>query len=413
MKIALIATHATPIPAHKGDPTDSESLYLCHLARNLAALGHRVTIHTRCTDPQTSERTRMGRSVVVAPIVAGPRRPLREQEYIEHTGTFARRLTEQLRADPPDIIHAFGWSSGLAALAAVRDLERDIPVVQTFHSLNVSEQRVGLPANPQRVRLEAALAHHAKAVLVNSADQRFELARMGVPRSRVCIVPFGVDTDQFTVEGAAHGPWQRRRSAAGRPLRIIAVTRLDPLGGVDTLIRTMARLPDGELLIVGDPAPEHLAIDPNAQRLERHAKEADVNDQVTLTGAVTRRDLARMLRSADVFVSTAFYDPYGSAVLEAMACGLPVVARAVGGITGAMLDGTTGVLLRSAHPSTLAHVLRQLAADTTQRTAYGIAGADRAASRFTWARVAAETERIYQKLLPTTPELPLASGNGA
>ena len=51
MKIALIATHATPIPAHKGDPTDSESLYLCHLARNLAALGHRVTIHTRCTDP--------------------------------------------------------------------------------------------------------------------------------------------------------------------------------------------------------------------------------------------------------------------------------------------------------------------------------------------------------------------------
>jgi glycosyltransferase involved in cell wall biosynthesis len=175
----------------------------------------------------------------------------------------------------------------------------------------------------------------------------------------------------------------------------------------------MARLPDGELLIVGDPAPEHLAIDPNAQRLERHAKEAGVNDQVTLTGAVTRRDLARMLRSADVFVSTAFYDPYGSAVLEAMACGLPVVARAVGGITGAMLDGTTGVLLRSAHPSTLAHVLRQLAADTTQRTAYGIAGADRAASRFTWARVAAETERIYQKLLPTTPELPLASGNGA
>ena len=89
------------------------------------------------------------------------------------------------------------------------------------------------------------------------------------------------------------------------------------------------------------------------------------------------------------------------------------MARAVGGITGAMRDGPTGVLLRSAHPSTLAHVLRQLAADTTQRTAYGIAGADRAASRFTWARVAAETERIYQKLLPTTPELPLASGNGA
>lgn len=413
MKIALISEHATPIPAHRGEPTDAESLHLCNLARNLARLGHRVTVHTRCADPRISGRTRMGRGVVVEPVTAGPQRALRADEHAEHTAAFARGLTDHLRSDLPDVVHAFGWSSGLAALAATRDLACGLPVVQTFHSLGVSEQRVGLPAPPQRLRLEAALAQHAGAVLVNSADQRFELARMGVPRSRVHVVPFGVDVDHFTVEGAAHGPWQRRRPTADRQLRVIAVTRLDPLGGADALIDMMVRVPDGELLVVGDPHPDHLAIDPNVQRLERRAKEAGVNDRVTLTGAVNRRELPRLLRSADVFVSTTAYDPYGGAVLEAMSCGLPVVARAVGSVTGAMLDGTTGVLLRSARPGALARELRHLAADGTQRTAYGIAGADRAASRFKWPRVAAETERIYERLLSTASRLPLAAGDHA
>jgi len=413
VKIALVSEHATPLPAHKGERTDGESLHLYHLARNLARLGHRVTVHTRCTDPASGERSRMGRGVVVAPVTAGPRRPLREEEHTRHTAAFAHGLAGRLRAESPDVVHAFGWSSGLAVLAAMRDSGCDTPFVQTFHSLNVSEQRVGLPANPQRVRLEAALAHRAGAVLVNSADQRFELARLGVPRGRVCVVPFGVDVDHFTVEGAAHGPWQRRRSGAGQQLRVVSVTRLDPLGGADALIDTMARVPDGELLVVGGPDPDHLAIDPDARRLEQRAKEIGVDDRVTLVGAATRRELPRLLRSADVFVSTAAYDPYGAAVLEAMACGLPVVARAVGSVTGAMLDGTTGVLLRSARPAALARALRQLAADTTQRTAYGIAGADRAVSRFKWPRVAAETARIYERLLAGAPALPLAAGHHA
>ncbi|MEY9213991.1 glycosyltransferase [Thermobifida halotolerans] len=413
MKIALVSEHATPIPAHKGEPTDGESLHLCHLARNLARMGHRVTVYTRCTDPRISERTRMGRGVAVEPVVSGPQRPLREEEYPEHTGAFARGLTDLLRADVPDVVHAFGWSSGLAALAATRDREHNIPVVQTFHSLGISEQRVGLPASPQRVRLEAALAQRAGAVLVNSADQHFELARMGVPRGHVSVVPYGVDVDHFTAEGSAHGPWQRRRSTTDQQLRIIAVTRLDPLGGADALVDMMTRVPDGELLIVGGPDTEHLAIDPDANRLERRAKEAGVNDRVTLTGAVSRRELPRLLRSADVFVSTTAYDPYGGAVLEAMSCGLPVVARAVGSVTGAMVDGTTGVLLRSSRPEALARALRQLASDTTQRTAYGIAGTDRAVSRFKWPRVAAETERVYSRLLPTAPGMPLAAGDDA
>ncbi len=160
-------------------------------------------------------------------------------------------------------------------------------------------------------------------------------------------------------------------------------------------------------------APLEVALDEDARRLELLAKEAGVDDRVHLMGPVERKELPRLLRSADIFVSADRYDPYGGAVLEAMACGLPVVARAAGGPTGAVLDRTTGLLLRSARPDTLARAVRGMMNEATTRSAHGIAGADRAHSRFTWQRVAGETERVYRTALPGGDGLPLAVGDDA
>ncbi|RCV49627.1 glycosyltransferase [Marinitenerispora sediminis] len=414
MKIALVSEHTRPLSAHRGEPTCGGSVHVSSLARQLARLGHRVTVYARRGDSALPDRARMGRGVTVAHLAAGPPRTLTESESAEHTGAFATALAEALVDDAPEVVHAFGWTSGLAALSAVRREAAEAPtppVVQSFHSLNVAEQRAGLPRRDERVRLEAALAGRADAVVVTSAEQRFELARMGVPRTSVGVIPFGVDTEHFTVEGAtAASPWRRRRDER---VRIVSVTRLGTGGGAEALVETMSRVPEAELVIAGGPARDDLAIDPDARRLELLAKEHGVDDRVTLVGAVDRKELPRLLRSADVFVSAAGYEPYGGAVLEAMSCGLPVVARAAGGVTDAVLDGTTGILLRHARPDALGRAIRQLAADPTSRTAFGIAAADRAASRFTWQRVASETERVYRRALPQEGDLPLAAGDDA
>ncbi|WP_046470012.1 glycosyltransferase [Allosalinactinospora lopnorensis] len=416
MKIALVAEHASPLPAHRGEPTCGDSVHVVQLARHLARLGHRVTVYSRCSAPGLPRHYRLGRGVGVEHLAAGPERVLNENEVAGHTGSFATGLAASLEeSGAPDVIHTFGWTSGLAALSAVRTghgSDTAPPIVQTFHSLNVTEQRAGLPERSDRARMETALAGQVERIVVTSADQRFELARLGVPRQRVSVVPYGVDTDHFSVEGSgATEPWTTGRRE-DRP-RIITVTRLGPGGGADALIETATRLPEVELLIVAGPAPVELPLDDDARRLELLAKEAGVNDRVTLTGPVDRRELPRLLRSADIYASAACYDPYGGAVLEAMACGLPVVATAAGGVTEAMLDGTTGVLLRSARPETLGRALRGLTLEPTMRSAYGIAGADRARSRFTWQRVAAETEQVYQRALPREKEMPMAAGDGA
>ncbi|MFE1103979.1 glycosyltransferase [Nocardiopsis alba] len=402
MKIAMVAEHANPLPAHRGEPACPASLHACALSRQLAKRGHRVTVYVRRSDPEQPEgRTRMARGVSVAYLDAGPARPLTEDEHAEHTGAFGTALAAVLDEDTPDVLHAIGWTSGLAALHAQAHSEKDqsgTPIVQTFHSLNASEQRSGLAHRPGRARMETILASRADHVLVNSTDQQGELARLGVPRHHVSVVPFGVDTDHFSVEGSASTePWHSRREE--RP-RLISVTSLTAPGGAERLVEAMTRLPEAELLLVSTADDRTVALDENARRVELLAKEAGVNDRVHLTGPVERKELPRLLRSADVYVSAASHDPYGGAVLEAMACGLPVVATATGAVPGAVLHRTSGVLMRFGRPDEVARSVRAVLNTPTMSSAYGIAAVDRARSRFTWQRIAVETELAYERSRP-------------
>ncbi|MFI6577566.1 glycosyltransferase [Nocardiopsis sp. NPDC050513] len=406
MKIAMVAEHANPLPAHRGEPACPASLHACAVSRQLAKRGHKVTVYSRRSGPEQPDgRTRMSRGVSVVYLDAGPARPLGDDEEAEHTGAFGSALATALDEEDPDVLHAVGWTSGLAALHAQAHCERDqsgTPIVQTFHSLNASEQRSGLSHQPERARMETILASRADHVLVNSTDQQGELARLGVPRHQVSVVPFGVDTDHFSVEGSASSePWRTRREE--RP-RLVSVTSLDGPGGADRLVEAMVRLPEAELLIVSTAEDRDVALDENARAVELLAKEAGVDDRVHLTGPVERKELPRLLRSADVYVSAAAYDPYGGAVVEAMACGLPVVATATGAIPGAVLHRTSGVLMRFGHPDEVARAVRAVLNTPTMSSAYGIAAADRARSRFTWQRIAVETELAYRRSLPQTPE---------
>jgi glycosyltransferase involved in cell wall biosynthesis len=106
-----------------------------------------------------------------------------------------------------------------------------------------------------------------------------------------------------------------------------------------------------------------------------------------------------LLRSASVVASTPAYEPFGLVPLEAMACGVPVVATAVGGHLDTIVDGVTGVLVSPGRPDLTATALKDVLADPVQLDAYGVAGADRARSRYSWDRVAAATVRLYEDVL--------------
>jgi glycosyltransferase involved in cell wall biosynthesis len=124
-----------------------------------------------------------------------------------------------------------------------------------------------------------------------------------------------------------------------------------------------------------------------------------VADRVAFLGHVIHDDLAALLRSCDVAVSIPWYEPFGTAPLEAMACGLPVIVSAVGGHLDTVLDGVTGLQVPARNPEALAGLLRRLIANPDPRSSLGGGAAVRVKSLYAWTRIAAETAAVYEKLL--------------
>ncbi|WP_367127281.1 glycosyltransferase [Saccharothrix sp. HUAS TT1] len=390
MKIAVVSAHASPLPVLGDAEEGGQDVHVADLAAALVTAGHDVVVHTRRDSVRSVDlvHTRRGYDVVHVP--AGPPSPLHPDEVLPHLDEFTRFLREQWRADPPDVVHAHYWTSGVASVLAAKDL--DVPVVQTFHGLGAVEQQVGDGSVPEaRLSTERLIGREADLVVAGCTDEKAQLVRLGVARSRVAVVAPGVDVELFKPEGP--------RLNRPLPHRLVS-----PAPGAEDVITALRAVPDTELVVVGGRAED-------VRRLREHARESGVGDRVRLVGRVPRVAMPALLRSADVVVCAA---PGASSVapVEAMACGVPVVAGTVGGAVDTVVDAVTGVLVPPQDPKALARALRPLLVDDARREAYGIAGADRVEARYSTAQVAAEVVRVYRQATgrPETVEASLQDG---
>lgn len=396
MRIDLISEHASPLAAIGGVDSGGQNVHVAHLAQALGRRGHHVTVHTRRDAPALPDRVRAAPGVTVEHVPAGPAVPIPKDGLLVHMPEFGEHLAHRWAQQPPDVVHAHFWMSGLAAQHGVHGT--GIPVVQTFHALGTVKRRhqgAADPSPPSRLRLERDLARDAALVIATCADEVTELVGLDIPAERVAVVPCGVDLDRFT----PHGP---RASRDGR-YRILSLGRLVPRKGVETTVRALPGVPSAELVIAGGGDETTEA---ERARLAAIAQACGVRERVRLVGRILREDVPALLRSADVVVSVPWYEPFGMVPLEAMACGVPVVASAVGGHLDTVVDGRTGVLVPPRDAGALAQRLRELLADPGRLIAIGSAAAGRAHSRYGWDRIADETERLYRQVLAGTPDSP-------
>ncbi|GAA3193996.1 glycosyltransferase [Actinocorallia longicatena] len=367
------------------------------LARELGEQGHHVTIHTRSEKPG-KRRTTLAANVVVDPIPAGPERPLDGADLLPHLGAFGEALARRWAKTGPDVVHAHGWTSGLAAMTASRSLGADeisaspeqlaagrrLPLLQTYGPPAPHAARVDPAA---KARLERALGRSAAASTVPCGDDREDLVRLGVPRTRIAVLPTGVDTEEFTERGPV--------APRGERHRLLVLT--GPDSRAHLAVRALTRLPGTELVIAGGPHAADLETDPDATELRTLAKDLGVDDRVIMLGELARKQAPRLIRSADLVLAL-HHDPYGTIALQAMACGVPVIAHDSGAHRDTVVDGITGVLVPDLQPGALARRVRDLLANPVRREALGIAAADRVASRHSWDRIARETASLYDKI---------------
>src|SRR6516162_6794364 len=199
MKIALVAQNATPLHPRAGSGPDRDDIGLSELTRKLAGQGHQVTLYAQKNLAGLPDQAELHAGVRVEHIDAGPVAEAATEpgdaDLLERVPAFSGPLRSLWQSDRPDVVHALRWTSGLAALAAARDL--GIPVVQEFSSLGVSERRATADlrgqsgavtadgASAARIRLEPAIGRSATAVLATSSAEVSELASLGVHRSSI------------------------------------------------------------------------------------------------------------------------------------------------------------------------------------------------------------------------------------
>lgn len=348
MKIAHVAQGACTAA------TGNQDTRLPELAQSTVGLGHDVTID------------RAGDSSVAA---------------------FAGYLADRWRPGPPDVVHAHDATAGLAALAAARD--HATPVVLTLDCQDAIAQPWQRDGHaPGGSRAEAAIGRNVSLVIAPCTDQAQRLSRLGVPRMSVKVIPGGIDTTQFTPD----------RSAARRDglARLVTTMPLADTRGLAALTHAMTRVPDAELLIVGGPPASRLRDSNTYAQISKAAARLGVADRVIFTGHVDRTDMPALLRSAELMVNAAASEAHGTAPVEAMACGTPVLSCASGCYGDAVADRATGVFLTAERPGPLAKQIRDLLASPMLLQGYAIAAADRAWNRYSWERVAGETVAAYE-----------------
>ncbi|MGH3119866.1 MAG: glycosyltransferase, partial [Streptosporangiaceae bacterium] len=260
MKIALVTLQGNPFGQTPEAGPDRQDQRLASLVTALAEQDHDVTVYARRDSDGQPEKSEPAPGVTVEHVPAGPARDLPSDSLAPHAAEFGQYLARHWQDDAPDVAHAYFWTSGLAALAGARDL--GVPVVQTFLSLQASDPASAPPAPAQtarakarsgkgggtaRLRLEPVIARSVRAVLASSSSEMSALAKLGVRRDSVRLIPRGVDTGAFSPEGPV-------ASRGGRP-RLLCVAPLAPNQGVDVAVRALADIPEAELVIAG--GPEH------------------------------------------------------------------------------------------------------------------------------------------------------------
>lgn len=393
-RVALLTYHACPLAPPGQGKTGGMNVHVRELARAMAARGLVVDVFTRQHGDSQSDAPAIADGVNVIHLPAGPPdAPLERQaelldDFIAGMLDYRRRRNARYYA-----VHSHYWLSARAGRQLAR--AADAPHIVTFHTLSriKMQSRSGESEPAIRQEAEGRIIADADAIIAFSTHERDAMVRLyhGDP-ARIRLAPCGVDLTRFRPLGRAAA---RRKLGLNGHSVLLYVGRIEALKGVDLLIHTAAQLSSDnvQLLIAGSDADGSGEI----ARLKRMTAELNLGDAVEFLGRVPQELLPWYYSAADACIVPSFYESFGLAALESMACGTPVVASRVGGLSTVVQHGRTGYLKSWRCPEAFANSLEMILINHDLRDSMGRA-ARRRAEDLSWDGVAGQLIDIYNEL---------------
>jgi D-inositol-3-phosphate glycosyltransferase len=410
MNVAMLSYHTCPLATLGGKDTGGMNVYVRDLTLELGRIGIHVDVFTRSQDehvPHVLHDLGFGNRVVHMP--AGPEHPLPKWELPEHIPQFVEGVKKfsKEKGIHYDLIHSHYWMSGLAA-EALSDAWGGTPIVQMFHTLGEMKNRVARTEEDRegtyRLEGERHVLVRVDGVIAATEAEKAQLEWLyQADMSKVYVVPPGVDKRHFYPI-----PADEARQFIGLDpdaRMILFVGRIEPLKGLDTLIKAVACLRVKDLaepvhlaVIGGDPeaAPEEMSAE--MARIQKMCDELTVGKMVVFLGKRSQDTLPYYYSAAEVVVMPSHYESFGMVALEAMACGTPVIASQVGGLAFLVQDGVTGYHVPDEDDKALCEKLTALLGNESLRQALGQNAAEYA-QKYAWEKIAAQIVGVYHDVI--------------
>jgi glycosyltransferase involved in cell wall biosynthesis len=404
---------------YRGNPTcGGQGVYTRHLTRELVALGHSVEVFSGQPWPELDEG--VGFTPVPGLDLYRSPDPFRMPAPSEFTSladvaefgvmmssgfgeplAYSLRLKKLLdaRRDEFDIVH----DDQCMGPGVLRLHKRGWPLLETLHHPITVDRSIALDhadsfwkrVSTRRwfgfLRMQIRVVKQLPAILTVSHNSKADIhAQMGVALDRLTVVPVGVDPDVFR-------PYDDVVKKKGR---LMVTTSSDvPMKGLVPLLEAIAKLRaerDIDLIVIGKPQPKGRV----ASALER----LGLTDIVTTISGVSDEDLARLYGEAEIAIVPSLYEGFSLPAIEAMSCGVPVVATTGGALPEVVgVNGETGLLVEPNNPDALVEAIGRLLDDAALRQRLGVAGRERVIERFTWQVTAKGTAACYDAILNHQP----------
>ncbi|MGI8493520.1 MAG: glycosyltransferase [Acidimicrobiales bacterium] len=414
--LAVLSMHTSPLAQPGSGDGGGMNVYVRELSSALARRGVRCEVFIRADAPGLLPVVDVEPGFRVHQLPAGALAPVPKERLADLVPAWTEEVDARLRAlddagSPVDAIHANYWLSGQAGHVLKHEL--DLPLVSTFHTLDrvkaeASVEELSFAEPAKRSAAEAEVVGCSDAVIASCSVEADQLVTLyGADRDRIEVIAPGVDHAFF-----APGDQRQARRAIGFPAEdpmLLFVGRIQPLKGLATAVETLAALRSGAhggagssariawatLVVIGGPSGPHGAEELDAVR--RLVAQLGLTDAVRFVPPQRHEMLSTFYRAADVCVVPSRSESFGLVALEAAACGLPVVAAAVGGLTTIVEHGRTGFLVEGRSPDDYAKRIAELLGDAVLAARLGDAAARRAGG-YTWSEAARRLQERCSQL---------------
>ena len=409
--LAIISVHGDPAVSKGREALGALNVYVRHLGEALARQGWRVDMFTRRSDPAQAQIVEHGPNCRTIRLDAGPTTFVDRHRLYDCLPEFLESFLEfQVRSRVQyALVHTNYWLSSWVGMELRK--HQLFKHVHTSHSLGAhaldgdltTENLNGLELGVVQERLAIERKSLAKSdlVIATSPQERDSLRRLISHEGKIEIIPCGTDLQTFACLDQDAARQQLKFTPAQK--LVLYAGRFDPRKGLDTLVRAMADEAmaghgDSQLLIAGGSRPGQ-ADGQERDRIESLVEALDLSARVRFLGRVDQDLLSTYYAASDVCCMPSHEEPFGLAALEAMACGTPVVASAVGGLNFTVLPEQTGLLVAPGDSSQLGQAIARMLGDRSWAAHLGRASRARVEAHFSWDGVAGRLDQVYGELL--------------